>query len=480
VPANLIAPFWDDMVVDPITRGLEVYYQYDGTKLIVQYDIRRIATFDPPWYSFQVQLYPSGDIMFLYNTLGTTTDSATIGIQNSTKDDGLMMVHNADYVHEGLAILITSGPSWLSVGTESGVLPAGECVDIDVIMDASELEEGDYYGTLTLTSNDPADPVKTMDVIFHVGTVDVAACDVDPNTLNLSSNGKWMTGRVELLPGYDPADVVVETVLFNGTVPVDGSHYSLSEDFNDNGIMDMMFKFDRSAIEEILPEGEHVEVVITGEIRDTTYFVARDTIRVIQPRMRTPNGGLSYYVNTPLNVTWDDPENVNVDHADLYYTLDGGVTWEPMATGITGNRYEWTVPLVSTEEARIRVFVFDNQGYVIGFDSSDEYFTVTNDLTAVDEVVPLTYALQNAYPNPFNPKTTIAFDLPHAGMTKLMIYDVRGRLVKTLVSEDMPMGSHEVTWFGTDDRGRQVASGVYYYRIQSGTFTAVKPMTLLK
>jgi len=315
-------------------------------------------------------------------------------------------------------------------------------------------------------------------VIFHVGTVDVAACDVDPNTLNLSSNGKWMTARVELLPGYDVADVVIETVLFNGTVPADPAHVSIG-DFNENGIPDLQFKFDRMAIEDILPEGEAVEVVITGEIRDTTYFVATDVIRVIQPTLRTPNGGLSYYVNQPVNITWDAPDGVNVDHYDLYYTLDGGATWEPMVSGLTNYHYEWTVPLVSTEQAKVRVFAWDNQG-VVGFDSSDEFFTITNDLTAVDDVVPLSYGLRSAYPNPFNPKTTIAFDLPHAGMTKMMIYDVRGRLVKTLVNENMPQGSHEVTWFGKDDSGRQVASGVYYYRIQSGTFTAVKAMTLLK
>jgi hypothetical protein len=122
-PENLIAPFWDDMVVDPVTRGLDIYYQNDGEKLIVQYDIRRIATFDPPYYSFQVILYPNGNIKFQYDTLGANTTSATVGIQNATKDDALMMVYNDDYVHENLAVLISSAPSWLSSAPESGVIP---------------------------------------------------------------------------------------------------------------------------------------------------------------------------------------------------------------------------------------------------------------------------------------------------------------------------------------------------------------------
>src|SRR5690606_3690282 len=143
----------------------------------------------------------------------------------------------------------------------------------------------------------------------------------------------------------------VETVMFNGVVPADPAVYSLGEDFNENGILDMMFKFSRSEIEGILAEGEHVEVVITGEIRDVTYFAARDTIRVIRPRVASPNGGEAYYVGQPITVSWDDPDGWSVEHADLFYTVDGGVTWEPIATGLTGNTHTWSTPLVSTEQA---------------------------------------------------------------------------------------------------------------------------------
>ena len=479
VPENLIAAFWDDMVVDPVTRGLDVHYLHDGEKLIVQYDVRRIATFDPPYFSFQVMLYPNGDIILQYDTLGAVTNSATVGIQNSARDDGLNIAFNTDYLHEGLAILISSAPSWLTVGTESGTLAPGECAEIDVVMDASSLEAGDYEGTLTMTSNDPADPVKTMPVLFHVGTVDVAAAAVDPSTLNLSSNGKWMTGMVELLPEYDPADIVVETVLFNGEVAADANVWSLSEDFNENGIPDAMFKFDRSAIEDILVEGEHVEVVVTGEIRDVTYFVARDTIRVIRPHMVSPNGEEVYYLGQPVTIQWENPENWNVDHVDLFSTVDGGITWEPVASGLTGTSHAWEVPLIPSEEVKVRVFAFDNKG-VLGYDSSDAFFTVTGDLSAVDDVVPTVYALRGAYPNPFNPKTTISFDLPKDGPARLTIYDVRGRKVIDLVDENRGRGRHDVVWLGKDEHGRQMASGVYYYRIVAGDFTAVKKMTLLK
>ena len=142
-----------------------------------------------------------------------------------------------------------------------------------------------------LTSNDPDEATVNVDVIFHVGTVDAVASDIDPNTLNLASNGKWMTSYVELPAGYDPADVVIETVMFNGVVLADAKFFAYEEDFNGNGIPDLMFKFSRSEIEGLLVEGEEVEVTVTGEIRDTIYFVATDIIRVINPTVVAPNGG---------------------------------------------------------------------------------------------------------------------------------------------------------------------------------------------
>jgi flagellar hook assembly protein FlgD len=74
---------------------------------------------------------------------------------------------------------------------------------------------------------------------------------------------------------------------------------------------------------------------------------------------------------------------------------------------------------------------------------------------------------QNA-PNPFNPRTTIRFDLPAAGTVRLAIYDVAGRLVKVLVEGEIPAGSHEAVWDGRDSAGRGMASGGYFARLQAG------------
>ncbi len=86
---------------------------------------------------------------------------------------------------------------------------------------------------------------------------------------------------------------------------------------------------------------------------------------------------------------------------------------------------------------------------------------------------------QNA-PNPFNPSTVIAYEVGRAGPIKLHVFDVAGRLVRTLVDANVPAGRHTVRWDGRDEQGRQVASGRYYYRLRVGAKVLTRDMTLIK
>ncbi len=95
-------------------------------------------------------------------------------------------------------------------------------------------------------------------------------------------------------------------------------------------------------------------------------------------------------------------------------------------------------------------------------------------------VAKVSFLAQNT-PNPFNPTTTISYSLASAGRVTLRIYDVAGRLVRTLVDDDhAPAGSREATWDGRDNSGATVASGVYFYRLEAGSFVSTKKMLLLK
>lgn len=93
---------------------------------------------------------------------------------------------------------------------------------------------------------------------------------------------------------------------------------------------------------------------------------------------------------------------------------------------------------------------------------------------------PLKFTLYQNHPNPFNPASTIRFDLAEPAATKLEIFNVLGQRVKTLVNQNLGAGEHTVSWRGEDDLGRKVASGVYMYRLQSGSHTTVRKMMLVK
>jgi hypothetical protein len=93
--------------------------------------------------------------------------------------------------------------------------------------------------------------------------------------------------------------------------------------------------------------------------------------------------------------------------------------------------------------------------------------------------VPKVYSLSQNYPNPFNPSTQIRYSLAKAGMVSLKVYDILGREIATLVNEQQAGGSYTIT-FSSGDNGRSLATGVYFYRLESGSFVSVHKMMILK
>ncbi len=96
------------------------------------------------------------------------------------------------------------------------------------------------------------------------------------------------------------------------------------------------------------------------------------------------------------------------------------------------------------------------------------------------QVLPKEFSLGQNFPNPFNPSTTISYALPANAYVKLVVYNVLGQKVKTLVDEEQTAGFRQVVWNGQNDRGEAIGSGIYFYRIQAGNFTKTAKMSLLK
>ena len=96
------------------------------------------------------------------------------------------------------------------------------------------------------------------------------------------------------------------------------------------------------------------------------------------------------------------------------------------------------------------------------------------------ELPPRSYKLDGAYPNPFNPSTRIRFELPESVRTRIMIYNLKGLRVRTLLDEIRPAGRHEVVWNGRDDGGTVTASGTYLLKMNAGAYAAQRKLALLK
>jgi hypothetical protein len=114
--------------------------------------------------------------------------------------------------------------------------------------------------------------------------------------------------------------------------------------------------------------------------------------------------------------------------------------------------------------------------------SIDEIDTIEfDDELSVDEFKILSsFSLMQNYPNPFNPITTIRFAINHSDYAMVEIFDLRGRLIKTLLNKYMVAGKHSIQWDRSDKNGKNVTSGIYFYRLSVGGVYQSKKMILLK
>ena len=122
-------------------------------------------------------------------------------------------------------------------------------------------------------------------------------------------------------------------------------------------------------------------------------------------------------------------------------------------------------------------FSLNNPQNIEGYVSLYEY----EETSADDDIMVVSNKLIGNYPNPFNPTTTISFSITQASpFVTLEIFNIKGQKIKTLVNDKLDEGLHHVVWNGKDDVNKPVASGIYFYKLQTGKYTAVKKMVLMK
>ena len=184
-----------------------------------------------------------------------------------------------------------------------------------------------------------------------------------------------------------------------------------------------------------------------------------------------PDGtGILHMVATHAPAHW--PQWVESIEEDGPYD---GLYWD-IGSRRGGGTDPWDVPDFTGFPSRQAIhFPFDTKTALINPDT---------DATVVEAIegagLPDKYALDNAFPNPANPQTTIRFSIPLDENVMLQIYNLSGQQVKTLHQGWVEAGAYQSAWDGTDDSGASVASGVYLYTLQAGSFFEAKKLTLLK
>jgi len=170
-PDNLIAPLWDYLI--PASGAVYSYFDAQNYRFIVQYSDWRFF-YDEGFegLTFQAQLYPNGDIMFFYKTLGGDLTSCTVGIENQNASDGLSIVYNEEYLEDSLAVKISFQPEWITLNSYAGSVTSNDPDYLDLQVQSADLIPGVYNAEISIRSSDTHNPLVILPVSFNVDYVD--------------------------------------------------------------------------------------------------------------------------------------------------------------------------------------------------------------------------------------------------------------------------------------------------------------------
>lgn len=193
------------------------------------------------------------------------------------------------------------------------------------------------------------------------------------------------------------------------------------------------------------------------------------------------------YKSTDVGATWEQKTSgtTNTLRSVYFQTLDSGVVVGDNGTIIlttNGGESWFTDPYFASPSTRqYRAVTITNNNYGTFSAISDSIFYVSTDpivITGVEDTrteVPGRFSLSQNYPNPFNPATTISFSIPSKSFVSLKVFDALGREISTLVSEELTAGKYAQQW-----NAAGLASGIYFYRLQAGTFVETKKLLLVR
>ena len=205
---------------------------------------------------------------------------------------------------------------------------------------------------------------------------------------------------------------------------------------------------------------------------DMYFWDADNGIAVGRAVFRTTDGGETWTDTLTLSSVYSPEIYVYMNQVtavgsggQIYQSTDFGVTWNSQTSG--------------TEKYLEGVFFINAlNGWAVG-DNGTIIHTTNGGVSFVQEEqiieLPTKFLLSQNYPNPFNPSTKIKYSVPQVSQVQIKVFDVLGNEIETLVNEEKPVGTYEITWYAEG-----LPSGVYFYQIKAGSFVETKKMVLMK
>jgi len=420
-----------------------------------------ISDWTPCW-SFSLNLEPPLNPTFL------ESNSHTIGVWSH--DDTINTWWDFGYD--------TCEGAWVHYGWVFDNDPATE-----PIVQTSDMPE------LTLTTSDPLPDAD--DHWFHLRAVDMA--------------GNWAVDTMHLGPFWIDANAPSDVVITRVSLPAYqwGDYGVLSVDWNPStdggsGVAGYSYVLDGGGS---TPNGDvdtTLETVTlplsygTWTFRIAAIDVATNMGSVSSigtffhnaslPAFLVPSAGQDVPEGELLQIQWE--EVIRVNGGTLHLSLNGGQTFTQIAVLTedeveSGGPYPWLAPAESTDEA---VFMLDVDAVASDYTACSALFSLRV-VTEIDEDVPedVGTALAANYPNPFNPRTTIAYTLADETRVRITVLDALGRRVRTLVDwRQTGPGRHEVDWDGRNAQGLRVSSGLYFSCLETIHGRELRRMVLVK
>jgi len=330
-----------------------------------------------PFISTLEQTFPVPDNFVLRFDFSFSTDDDATGGGSSPFFDAFAVSLTAGGSTYELLLADRSGahddPFGTAPGTTALDMPTGPLFDFRYVADLSALAGQTATLYFDIISED--DGMVASARIDNVNTRITANVDIDPNTLNLRSMGRWITCYLELQRDHDVADIDVASIRLNDVIPAETKPTGIG-DYDDDGDPDLMVKFDRAEVIALLSPGQITPITISGNVGGQQF------------------GGTDY---------------INVISRPVYPAED-----------------EDSTPLIETVTLEV-------------------------------------------HPNPFNPSAQISYGIPNSCRVVIQVWDIQGRLVRTIEDTEKAPGIYSTEWNGKNEAGRIVSSGIYFCRLVAGS-----------